>query len=243
MNILIRPAATLLLLISAVAAPLYAQRALSVIVFADGYHYGPAGHELARSLDDSTASPAVRVDFSNTENILAPGSLNRYDVLVLFNHNNITRTHEKRITDFVRTGGGLVALHHVINKANDNPELTRLVGGFYDVADGMIGHRDFDIVKIEGANHQILEGIPDKFKIRDDQDFRIRFYPGQQVERILTCDIADNGEQNDCGWTRTEGAGRVVFLSPGDPVQLNPFVNNAPLHRLIVNSINWAAGN
>ncbi len=235
--------AVALLLAAALAAPLCARPALNVIVFADGYHYGPAGHELARSLNDSTGSPAVRADFANTENILAPGALGRYDVLVLFNHNDITRTHEKRITDFVREGGGLVALHHVINKANGNPELTRLVGGFYNVDDGMIGHRDFNIVRIEGAEHPILEGVPEKFRVRDDQDFRIRFYPGQQIQRLLSCDIDDNGEQNDCGWTRTEGAGRVVFLSPGDPVDLNPFVNNVPLHKLIVNSIRWAAGN
>ncbi len=241
MNTTLRLAVTLLLA-TAVIAPLCAQRPLNLLVYADGYHYGPAGHELARSLDDSTAVPSVRADFANTENILTPGSLNRYDVLVLFNHNDITRTHEKNITDFVRGGGGLVALHHVINKANDNPELTRLVGGYYDVADGMIGHRDFNIVRIDGVRHPVLDGIPDKFKIRDDQDFMIRFYPGQQVQRLLSCDITDNGDQNDCGWTRTEGAGRVVFLSPGDPVDINPFINNAALYKLINNSIRWAAG-
>ncbi|MBW7995404.1 MAG: ThuA domain-containing protein [Candidatus Glassbacteria bacterium] len=231
------------LLAAVMAAPLAAQRTLNVLVFADAYHYGPAGHELARALDDSTRGLGLNADFTNTENVLSPKSLNRYDVLVLFNHNDITRTHEKNITDFVRAGGGLVALHHIINKANGNPELTRLVGAFYEVDDGMIGHRDFNIVRIEGVEHPVLEGIPEKFMIYDDQDFRIQFYPGQEVNRLLSCDIRDNGEQNDCGWTRTEGAGRVVFLSPGDPVARNPFVNNEPLFQLILNSIRWTAGN
>ena len=129
-----------------IASSLSARSTIHVIVFADGYHYGPAGHELAEVLNDTSASPAVKVDFANTENILVPESLSRYDVLVLFNHNNISRTHEQNITDFVRAGGGLVALHHVINKANNNPELTRLVGGFYDVTDGMVEHRNYSLL-------------------------------------------------------------------------------------------------
>jgi trehalose utilization protein len=224
-------------------SPLSAGSTIHVIVFADGYVYGQPAHELARSLNSTSGSPAVEVDFANTENILVPGSLNRYDVLVMFNHNDISSSHEKNITDFVRAGGGLLALHHVINKANNNPELTRLVGGYYDAADGMVSHRNYNIVRIDKASHPILDGVPEKFSVRDEQDFRIRFYPEQPVEKLLSCDIENNGPQEDCGWTRTEGAGRIVYLSPGDNIAANPFVNNSALYKLILNSILWVSGN
>ncbi len=220
---------------------LAAQRELNVLVFAEEYRYGKAGFELAQMLNDRQEL-RIRADFANTENILEMESLSEYDVLVLFNHNDIGETHEKNITGFVSGGKGLVALHHVISRANNNPELTRLVGGYYRLEEGMVEHRDFHIMRIPGKEHRILEGVPDKFLIKNDQDFRMRFYPGRPVERLLTCDVTDNGEQEDCGWTRTEGAGRVVFLSPGDPVEERPFIVNKPLSRLIINAVLWSHG-
>ncbi|MFC1614682.1 ThuA domain-containing protein [Gemmatimonadota bacterium] len=220
---------------------LSAQRVVNILVFAEEYRYGEAGFELAGLLND-TKEYGFQADFANTENILNPESLTEYDVIVLFNHNDITATHEKNITDFVSGGKGLVALHHVISRANNNPELTRLVGGYYRTEDGMIQHRDYHILRIPGKEHPVLEGIPEKFLIKNDQDFSMRFYPGQPVEKLLTCDITDNGEQEDCGWVRTEGAGRVVFLSPGDAVEERPFIVNEPLGLLIINAVRWSSG-
>ena len=217
------------------------QRPLNVLVFADQYRYGRAAFELAQLLD-STVTPGIRAAFANTENVLEPGVLKNYEVLVLFNHNDITALHEKNITEFVSGGRGLVALHHVINKANGNPELTRLIGGFYTLEGGVVEHRDFNIVRLPGVEHPILEGIPEKFKVYDDQDFRMQFYPGEPVNMFLSCDLRENGPQEDCGWTRSEGAGRVVYLSPGDPVEKKPFLVNKPLTGLIVNAVRWAGG-
>jgi len=230
------------LLLAVVASPVSvsAQRVINVLVFAEEYNYGKAGFELAQLLNDQE-DLGLRADFANTENILNTESLAEYDVLVMFNHNDIKSTHEKNVTAFVSGGKGLVALHHVISRANNNPELTRLVGGFYRVEDGMVQHRDYQIIRIPGKEHPVLEGMPEKFLIKNDQDFRMQFYPGQPVERLLTCDITDNGEQEDCGWTRTEGKGRIVFLSPGDPVRERPFIVNKPLSRLIINAVCWSA--
>ena len=233
----------LFLLIAVTLSPisLAAQRVINVLVFAEEYRYGKAGFELAQLLD-SQKEYGLRANFANTENILKPQSLAEYDVLVLFNHNDIKAAHEKNITEFVSGGKGLVALHHVISQANNNPELSRLVGGYYRVEDGMVQHRDFHIMRIPGKEHPILEGVPEKFLIKNDQDFRMLFYPGQEVERLLTCDVTDNGDQEDSGWIRTEGTGRVVFLSPGDPVEERPFIVNKPLSRLIINAVRWSAG-
>jgi len=220
---------------------LLAKRTIKVLVFAEEYRYGKAGFELAELLNSQPDS-SIAADFANTENILKPETLKEYDVLVLFNHNDISAVHEKNITQFVAGGKGLVALHHAISQVNNNPELTRLVGGYYNPSDGMVQHRDFHIIRIPGKQHPILEGIPEKFLIENDQDFRMKFYPGQEVNRLLSCDLTDNGPQEDCGWTRTEGAGRVVYLSPGDPVEERPFILNKPLSRLIINAVGWAAG-
>jgi len=220
---------------------LTAQRALNILVYAEGYRYGKAAFELAEMLE-AGPDDNVTAEFVNTEHALKPATLAQYDVLVLFNHNDISAVHEKNITSFVSGGKGLVALHHVINKANNNPELNRLIGGYYSVEDGMIAHRDYNIVRIPGVEHPILDGIPDKFMIKNDQDFKIQFYPGQSVHRLLTNDLKENGPQDDSGWTRTEGAGRVVFLSPGDAVEERPFIVTEVLPVLITNAVHWAAG-
>lgn len=220
---------------------LNAQRALKILVYAEGYRYGKAAFELAEMLE---AEPAdnVTAEFVNTEHALKPETLAEYDVLVLFNHNDISSVHEKNITGFVSGGKGLVALHHVINKANNNPELNRLIGGYYSAEEGMVANRDFNIVRIPGVEHPILAGIPERFTIKNDQDFIIHFYPGQSVNRLLTNDLKENAPQQDSGWTRTEGAGRVVFLSPGDAVAERPFIVNKVLAALINNAVRWAAG-
>ena len=137
------------------AKDLLAQRSLNVLVFAEEYRYGKAGFELSEMLNNQKAHN-MKADFSNTENILKPESLAPYDVLVLFNHNDISQVHEKNITQFVSGGKGLVALHHVISQANNNPELTRLVGGYYNMAeDGFVGHRDYQIMRLPGKEHPI----------------------------------------------------------------------------------------
>jgi uncharacterized protein len=214
-------------------------RHLSVLVFADQYRYGLAGFELAGMLSDSTRCP-YRADFTNTGNSLTPECLARYDVLVLFNHNDIDRDVENNITRFVRGGGGLVALHHVLNHGNNNPELTRLVGGYYLLNDSSVQHHDFKLVRLPGVSHPVFEGVPESFEVRNEQDFTMRFYPGQNLERILSCDIPWFEQQNDSGWTRSEGSGRIIYLSPGDPVEESPFLRNKPLSRLIINAVGWA---
>ena len=220
---------------------LTAQRTLNILVYAEGYRYGKAAFELAEMLE-AGPDDNVTAEFVNTEHALKPATLAQYDVLVLFNHNDISAVHEKNITSFVSGGKGLVALHHVINKANNNPELNRLIGGYYSVEDGMIANRDYNIVRIPGVEHPILDGVPDKFMIKNDQDFKIQFHPGQSVHRLLTNDLKENGPQDDSGWIRTEGAGRVVFLSPGDAVEERPFIVTEVLPVLITNAVRWAAG-
>ncbi len=84
--------------------------------------------------------------------------------------------------------------------------------------------------------------LPQKLIKKHDQDFKIRFHPDQSVNRLLSNDLKENGPQEDSGWTRTEGAGRVVFLSPGDPVEERPFIVNKVLAALITNAVRWAAG-
>ena len=234
---------TVFLLLTACSSLLQAgPRRLSVLVFADQQRYGLAGFELAGMLSDS-ALCSYRADFTNTGNCLTSECLAHYDVLVLFNHNDIDETVENNITRFVRGGGGLVALHHVVNHGNNNPELTRLVGGYYLLSDSSVQHRDFRLVRLTGLNHPVFEGVPESFEIRDDQDFTMRFYPGQNVERLLSCDIPGFERQNDSGWTRTEGDGRIIYLSPGDPVEESPFLRNKPLSRLIINAVGWAGRN
>ena len=211
---------------------------LKILVHAEEYHYGRAAFDLAGALN-SLPDSSVTAQFVNDSACLIGDYLSGFDVVVLFNHNDMPAVIEENIRDYVNAGGGLLALHHVLNKANDNPVLVKLIGACYNAADGMVEHRDFFIEKIPGAEHPILEGIPTRFQVFNDQDFRMVFVPQADVTRLLTCDVSDNGPQDDCGWTRNMGNGKVVYLCPGDPVQSSPFLVNEPLFKLIVNSVKW----
>lgn len=132
------------------------------------------------------------------------------------------------LRDFVRAGGGLVAVHSGTASYQDVPVVRALLGGVF------ASHPPPCAVRVEPtAGHLLASGLPGPFAIRDEHYQMTMDDPAADI--FLRTHSA-HGMQ-PAGWTRREGAGRVVVLTPGHfpEVWLHP-----SFQRLLRNALHWA---
>ena len=83
-------------------------------------------------------------------------------------------------------------------------------------------------------NHPVTAGVS-PFTIKDEHYFMAM---GDQDVDIFMTTHSEHGEQPG-GWSRTEGAGRVIVLTPGHNLEvwLHPAYQT-----LILNTLRWCGG-
>lgn len=132
------------------------------------------------------------------------------------------------LRSWVRSGGGLVALHATAVVLNPDNPLVELVGGRF------VSHppkRPFS-VRPTPQVHPITDGIR-PFDIEDER-YLLEWQPDVNVHLITSID----GRDSALAWSRTEGEGKVVYLSLGH----DESAWRVPeFQRLLVQALNWAA--
>jgi len=139
----------------------------------------------------------------------------------------VTPAVEQAFGEYVRGGGGLLAIHSgTVYKAL--PGMRALLGGAFDF------HPKQCPVTIEPVpGHPLAAGVTPFTEV--DEHYRmIMDDPAAEVFLIAR---SEHGEQPG-GWTRQEGAGRVCVLTPGHTVEV--FAHPSFL-RLISNGLTWCA--
>lgn len=133
------------------------------------------------------------------------------------------------LRDFVRAGGGLVAVHSGTASYKDVPGVRTMLGGVFDQ------HPPPCQVTVEAAaGHPLVAGVPETFTIHDEH-YQMIMDDGSAEVFLRT--RSEHGVQ-PAGWTRREGEGRVVVLTPGHfpVVWLHP-----AMQRLIANALQAVA--
>lgn len=136
---------------------------------------------------------------------------------------------ENVLGDFVRAGGGLVAVHSGTASYKDWPAVRAVLGGVFDQ------HPPPCPVTVEAvAGHPLAAGVPEAFTIHDEH-YQMIMDDGSADVFLHT--RSAHGVQ-PAGWIRREGAGRVVVLTPGHfpTVWLHP-----AMQRLIANALQAVA--
>lgn len=158
---------------------------------------------------------------------------------VLFSKSN-TRTHadhtpwlvgeaERALVGYVRSGGGLVAVHSGTASYRDAPAVRGLLGGVF------VAHPDpCDVVIEPRRGHALTRGVEETFTVHDEH-YEMELDDAQAD--VFLRSRSSHGVQPG-GWTRREGRGRVCVLTPGHfaPVWLHP-----SFQRLLENALLWAA--
>jgi len=171
-----------------------------------------------------------------------PQNRDKYDVLVFYHMwQVISEEQAKVLSECIRSGKPLVALHHSICAFDNWPEYLTIIGGKYFHAPTVINGKEYDActyihdvrfrVKISDKDHPVTAGLND-FEIFDET------YKGFYVEPGVT-PLLSTDEQSSSpviGWTKQYGKARVVTLQSGHDI---PTFENPDFRRLLKRSIEW----
>jgi hypothetical protein len=174
-----------------------------------------------------------------------PENLKDTDVVATYDMaQKITDEQKAAFDDFLKRGGGLVALHHSIASWQSWPDYERIVGVKYflkpETREGKryptSGYQhDVDMrVHIADPDHYITRGMSD-FDIHDETYSGYLVSP--KVHVLLTSDHPKSDK--NVGWVRREGKGRVAFIQLGHDKQA---YTNPNYMKLVERAVEWAAG-
>ena len=130
--------------------------------------------------------------------------------------------------EYVRGGGGLVAIHAGTCRYEKLNVMNDLIGGAF------VQHPDQCEVRIEPKNkHPMTEGMA-PFAVKDEHYF---IQMDAKDADVFLHSRSEHGVQ-PAGWSRTEGIGRVCALTPGHNLEvwLHP-----EFQKLLTNALRWAA--
>ncbi|MFM7320253.1 MAG: ThuA domain-containing protein, partial [Armatimonadota bacterium] len=167
--------------------------------------------------------------------ILSRGGLKGHDLLVLFTTGTGYGEDVDAVVDFVREGGGLVGIHCAADSFTDHREWIDLLGGAFKTHPAPL---DID-VEIVDQDHPITVDVDD-FTVHDELYVFQKHFPGRVhlLARTRSHDAGD-GRPIPVAWTRTEGRGRVFYLSLGHHPEA---MDHPAWRRLFVQGAVWAVG-
>lgn len=209
---------------------------MRVLVFCDDL-YHPAT-TVRTGLAPLAASGSFAFDWVENAAGWNPSELWRYSIALLSKSNVCSATDrtpwlvgptEGALGEFVRAGGGLVAVHSGTAGYKDVPGVRTVLGGVFD------HHPPPAPVSVEPVSgHPLTAGVPGPFTIHDEHYQMIMDDPAADV---FLHTRSEYGRQ-PAGWRRGVGAGRVCVLTPGHfaEVWMQP-----DFQRLLTNALQWAA--
>lgn len=206
-------------------------------------HHNPQGYRhlsetlLRRAVEEMCGKTgACEVTVSHDVETLAPESLARYDAIFFSISTAYPEERLPAVLEFVRNGGGLVAVHSSATAFKDK-EFFALIGG--EFRNHPFGGREVTL-RNETPDSPLTAMFPASFKITDEIFHFSGPYSRDRMTVLLSIDYENSPEaiaiteakmkgwdkpwlppglreDNDyaASWVRTEGKGRVFFTSLG----------------------------
>lgn len=142
----------------------------------------------------------------------------------------MTESIQETLSTYVRSGGGLLAIHSGTAGYEQAGTLRGLLGGVFSHHPAQC-----PVTVFAQAGHQLTEGVLAPFTINDEHYFMALDDP--KVD-IFATTRSEHGEQTGA-WRRAEGIGRVAVLTPGHNLEvwLQP-----SFQTLIRNTLQWCTG-
>ena len=164
--------------------------------------------------------------------------MTEYPLVILTKSNHVssadqsgwmTEKVQSAFVEYVRKGNGLLAVHSGTAGYQETTILRSLLGGVFT------HHPEQCMVTMEmQSDHPLTTGIP-PFTVKDEHYFMAM---DDSHADVFMTSHSEHGEQS-AGWRRTEGAGRVAVLTPGDNLEvwLHP-----AYQALLLNALRWCGG-
>lgn len=202
-------------------------------------------NEFFQLFKDNPAVEFTAAAHPNAHAYLRPEAVKAFDVIVLYDYwQKITEEAKGDFVNALKSGKGLVILHHAVADYQAWPEYEKILGGRYYMAQKTVVNgvekprskaRHGEDIKVQVADpeHPVTRGVKN-FTIRDESYFGYDIQPDSHV--ILTTDHTNNAPH--LAWTRTYEASRVVYLQLGH----DRFAYEHPSYRqLVAQAIRWVA--
>jgi putative membrane-bound dehydrogenase-like protein len=161
---------------------------------------------------------------------LTAENLAKYDGLALYaNHEEITKSQEKALLDYVNAGGGFIPIHCASACFKNSEPFIKMVGGqFKEHGKGV-----FTADLLPNAEKTIT-GI-EEFETWDETYVHYKLNPDINIlmERV------DGEHKEPWTWVNTQGKGRVFYTAYGHDERT---WSNEGFHNLMAKGILWAVG-
>lgn len=207
---------------------------MKILVLCDDYWHPAA---TPRAGLKPLAGEDIHFDWIENAREWSPERMKPYSLTILTKSNNTSSKDQSAwmtpniadaLTDYVRRGNGLLAIHSGIADYEATPGLVRLLGGKF------VHHPDPCPVTLSPLTTHPLNSGVEPFSVHDEHYFVAMEDP--QAEIFLTT-TSIHGEQPGA-WRRREKDGRVAVITPGH----NPEVwLHQGFQRLLRNALMWCA--
>lgn len=180
----------------------------------------PAGIEAVRAM---AAERGLSVVTSEDPSVFSSSSLNRFKAIVLLSCTTdpknpasewLVGNRRDALQQFVRGGGGIVAIHAAADSHYHWPWYSRLIGGHFarHPAGTPKGH-----VTVVAPSDPAVQGLPRSVERTDEWYYFDDYDPVSKV--LVTLDPSSIGEKdtnpNPVAWTRQINDGRVFYTAMG----------------------------
>lgn len=197
--------------------------------------------EMFKSFEDVTFE---EVQHPNAHARLTPEAARGYDVIVLYDMwQPISEESKVAFVKLLRSGKGMVALHHSLASYQTWDEYRNIIGGRWhfekwkqnglERPPSTFQHDVQFKVQIVDKRHPVTRGIPD-FNIRDETYGNFEVLP--KVKPLLTTDEPTSNRV--IAWAHTYGRSRVVYIQLGHD---HYAYENPNYRRLVLQAILWVA--
>ena len=149
--------------------------------------------------------------FAGDYSALNADTLAKYDAVVLFTTGEERGADIAALLDFVRQGHPLIGIHCAADSFTGNADYIRAIGGKFRTHPAPLEVT----VEFVDPDHPILAGLT-PFTVHDEL-YLFADYDPQNVHLLAQTRSydAENSDPIPICWTRSEGAGRVFYLSLG----------------------------
>jgi len=187
----------------------------------------------------------TKAELPKQADLLRPGLQNQYDVLVMYDMvSKIRPEQQAAFVELLKTGIGVVSLHHNLGAHANWDEFRRIIGGKFLLADTTLDgtaykkstwdHDQQVKVIVVDKEHPITQGL-DEFVIHDEVYGGYWVSPGVHV--LLKTDHPKN-RPGPLAWVSQYGKSRVFYLMLGHDSQ----AWKHPMYpKLLERGIRWAA--
>ena len=170
----------------------------------------------------------------NPHPVAYKGSLDRYDVIVLYDMvQDLPEQQKQRFRAFVESGKGLVVLHHALVSFENWPWYRETIGAQYLENKSTYKH-DVAMTIEPVTPHPITRGLG-KFEINDET------YKGMWIaeKNTVLLRTADPTSDGPVAWVSPHGRSRVATIQLGHGRLAH---QSAEWRRLVRNAILWTGG-